>query len=40
MNFYWFHDGVFELFPTVAGEEEGYVTIKWPKGLKEKLGVG
>jgi hypothetical protein len=40
MNFYWFHDGVFELFPTEPGEEEGYVTIKWPRGLKDRFGVG
>jgi hypothetical protein len=36
MNFYWFHDGTFELFPSVP-TEDGYTTIKLPPTLLERL---
>ncbi len=38
MNFYWYHDGKFDLFPKEKAEK-GYITIKWPVELKERLGI-
>jgi hypothetical protein len=37
-NFYWYHDGKFELFPKEQVDKE-YSMIKWPLALKERLGI-
>jgi hypothetical protein len=38
MDFYWFHDGKFDIFPNEPADN-GYVTIDWPTELKQRLGI-
>jgi hypothetical protein len=37
-NFYWYHDGKFDLFPKEQVDKES-PRIKWPLELKERLGI-